>query len=97
MKIIIYSDSMEVVEIIENIKKPIVDKNNVDWEDGSFQGINLPFLLVEDDLTISHTITDEILQADKKNEYTKIDYIDLKTRQDLMEKALDDLILGGML
>lgn len=86
--------------VYENIKQPIVSDNNVVWEEGSLHGINLPFLLLEDDVVIADAVTDTIIVLDKKSQYPKIDLdkenADLKARQDLMQQALDDLILGGM-
>jgi hypothetical protein len=99
MKLVIYNNSNVVVETIENIHLPKVEENNVEWEDGSLSGINLPFLLLGDEVVISNVITEEIKSFDKKEQFTKVDLVkenaDLKARQVLMQDALDDLILGG--
>jgi hypothetical protein len=87
--------------VYENIKQPIVSDNNLVWEEGSLHGINLPFLLLEDEVSTVDVLTDEVIALDKKSQYPKIDLekenADLKARQDLMQRALDDLILGGMM
>lgn len=99
MKLVIY-DANKIVEVIENVVNPSVNENNVEWEGGSLSGINLPFLLLEDDVLLDE-ISDQLISNDKKSEHQKIDLAkenaDLKATQTLMQKALDDLILGGML
>jgi hypothetical protein len=100
VKVVIYGEDNKVIESIENIKSPEVDGNTVTWEDGSLGGINLPFLLLEDPIAVGEHVTEEVISQDKKSQFPKIDLAkenaELKSRQDLMQNALDDLILGGM-
>jgi hypothetical protein len=99
MKLVFYNAENKVVDAIENVSNPSIDGNNVEWEGGSLAGANLPFLLLDDDISVD-TVTDDIIALDKKSQYPKVDLAkenaDLKARQELMQKALDDLILGGM-
>jgi hypothetical protein len=61
----------KIVSIIEKIKSPVVEGNNVEWEDGSLGGINLPFLLLDDDVDIFDVVTEEVIALDKKNSFPK--------------------------
>jgi hypothetical protein len=100
LKIVIYTDDKTIADVIENVVNPVVSDNNVEWEGGSLNGINLPFLLLDDDAAIEE-VTDETIALDKKSAHVKVDLAkenaDLKARQDLMQSALDDIILGGAL
>jgi hypothetical protein len=99
MKIVIYNADKSVVDVIHGVTNPVVSDNNVEWEGGSLGGINLPFLLLDDDVAVE-VVTDEIIALDKKSAHTKVDLAkenaDLKARIELMQSAVDDLILGGM-
>ena len=98
MKIVIYNGD-KAVDVIHGVINPVVNENNVEWEGGSLNGVNLPFLLLDDDLVVEE-VTDEVIALDKKSEHVKVDLAkenaDLKTRLELMQSAVDDLILGGM-
>jgi hypothetical protein len=100
MKLVIY-DANKIVEVIENVVNPRVNENSVEWEGGSLSGINLPFLLLDEDAQVFEEVTDQLISNDRKSEFLKVDLAkenaDLKATQTLMQKALDDLILGGML
>lgn len=67
----IYQESGEVVEII-GMMNPVVSLNSVSWEGGALGGINLPFLILDDDVTIGEGITDGLIQLDKKSEFKKL-------------------------
>lgn len=99
MKLVIYGHDNAVLDVIEGVTSPVIDGNNVTWEGGSINGINLPFCLLDDSVVVN-TVTDEVIAADKKGEHAKVDLAkenaDLKARQDLMQQAIDDMILGGM-
>ena len=98
MKIVIYNADKSVVDVIENVVNPVVSDNNVEWEGGSLSGINLPFLLVDDDAEVDE-VTDETIALDKKSEHAKVDLAkenaDLKSQLELLQSAVDDIILGG--
>jgi hypothetical protein len=98
MKLVLYDNSNIAVKTIENIRSPIVDGNSIEWEDGSLSGINLPFLLLDDNVLVEE-LTEEIIALDKKDQFMKADIAkenaDLKERLSLMQKAIDDLILTG--
>jgi hypothetical protein len=98
MKLILYDDNFKVIDLVEGIKKPFVNGNNVTWEDGSLSGINLPFLLLEDEVTVE-TVTKEILAFDKKNEYVKVDEIAQLQEENKMNAMaimeLAELLMGG--
>ena len=100
MKIVIYNAEKKVVDVIKGVNNPEVSDNNVEWEGGSLNGVNLPFLLLDDDLVVEE-VTDEVIALDKKSEHVKVDLAkenaDLKTRLGLMQSAVDDIILGGAL
>ena len=100
MKIVIYNAEKKVVDVIKGVNNPEVSDNNVEWEGGSLNGVNLPFLLLDDDLVVEE-VTDEVIALDKKSEHVKVDLAkenaDLKTRLELMQSAVDDIILGGAL
>jgi hypothetical protein len=99
VKLVIYNADKKVVDVIKGVTNPVVSDNNVEWEGGSLNGINLPFLLLDDDLAVEE-VTDEVIELDKKGEHAKVDLAkenaDLKARLELMQSAVDDLILGGM-
>jgi hypothetical protein len=99
MKLVIYGHDNAVIDVIKGVTNPVIDGNNVTWEGGSINGINLPFCLLEDEVAVT-TVTDEVVAADKKGEFNKVDLAkenaDLKARLELMQSAVDDLILGGM-
>jgi hypothetical protein len=99
LKIIIYTDDKTIADVIENVVNPVVSDNNVEWEGGSLTGINLPFLLLDDDAAVE-AVTDETIALDKKSAHVKVDLAqenaDLKARLELMQSAVDDLILGGL-
>jgi hypothetical protein len=71
MKLVMYDNSNVAVKTIQNIRSPVVNGNSIEWEGGSLSGINLPFLLLEDDVTVNGGVTDEIKAFDKKEEYPK--------------------------
>lgn len=75
MKLIIYSDTNEVMDVI-NVVNPIVDKNNVFWIGGSLEGIKRSFIIVDDRAVIGDTVTDELLQLDRKMDFTKVDLVE---------------------
>jgi hypothetical protein len=66
MKLVIYNAQNKVINTIENIVNPIVNGKDVNWETGAMTGINLPFLLVEDDVQIGETVDDVIVQEHLK-------------------------------
>lgn len=98
MKLILYNKDNQIVEVIEKVVNPVVQDNNVEWEGGSINGINLPFLLLNDDVLVEE-VTEEFIILDKKKEHEKVELAkentELKAKQILMQEALDDLILGG--
>jgi hypothetical protein len=89
VKVIIFDEEKKVIETFENIKSPVVDGNNVFWEDGSLGGINLPFLLLEDDIQVNELVTDEVMSQDKKTQFPKVD---LKSRLEAAEMAIISLM-----
>ena len=99
MKIVIYNDDKKAVDVIHGVTNPSVNDNNVEWEGGSLSGINLPFLLLDDDADVEE-VTDETIALDKKSAHVKVDLAkenaDLKSQLELLQSAVDDLILGGM-
>ena len=99
MKLIIYGHDNAVIDVIEGVSNPIIDGNNVTWEGGSLSGINFPFLLLDDDADVEE-VTDETIALDKKSAHVKVDLAkenaDLKSQLELLQSAVDDLILGGM-
>jgi hypothetical protein len=96
MKLVLYDNSNLVVKTIENIRSPFVEGNSIDWEEGSISGINLPFLLLDDDVTVSGKLTDEIKDLDKRATYPKKDYE--KEAEELRRQLADtnSLILDFM-
>jgi hypothetical protein len=74
MKLVLYDNSNVVVKTIKNIRSPVVEGNNIEWEEGSLSGINLPFLLLEEDVTVPEELTDEIKELDKRTAHPKKDY-----------------------
>lgn len=96
MKLVLYTEDYNVLDIIENIQNPQVESNNVEWDTGALHGINVPFLLLEDDVEINE-ITTGIIALDKRNQFVKVnleqEYKQLKKQQadlsfELMIKGL---------
>jgi hypothetical protein len=96
MKLVLYDNSNIAVKTIENIRSPVVDGNSIEWEEGSLSGINLPFLLLDDDVTVSGILTEEIKNLDKRTTYPKKDYE--KEAEELRRQLADtnSLILDFM-
>ncbi|WP_226085638.1 hypothetical protein [Mesobacillus sp. S13] len=92
MKLVIYDQEHNIKEIRENILSPVVEGNDVRWEGGSLTGIKFPFILLDDELEVGETLTDEIIQLDKKEEYPAHDLVeenlDLRTRLESAEAAI---------
>lgn len=90
MNLILYDESRTVVEVI-GVQTPVVNNNNVQWEDGSIQGINLPFIIVEDQVGMGDVLSDEMISKDKKSNYLKKDLEkeneELRSRVDSVEFA----------
>lgn len=71
MKLVLYTDDYNILDVIENVENPVVKENNVDWNIGSLQNINVPFLLLEDDVDVS-TISHATISQDKKSQFVKV-------------------------
>jgi hypothetical protein len=96
MKLVLYDTSYNAVKTIENIRSPVVDGNNIEWEEGSLSGINLPFLLLDDAISITGVITEGIEKLDKKEQFAKTDLAkenhELKARLESAEMAIISLM-----
>jgi hypothetical protein len=96
MKLVLYDTSYNAVKTIENIRSPVVDGNSIEWEEGSLSGINLPFLLLDDAISITGAISDGIKNLDKKEQFAKTDLVkenqELKARLETAEMAIISLM-----
>lgn len=92
MKLVIYDQDHNIKEIRENILSPVVEGNDVRWEGGSLTGIKFPFILLDDEVEVGETITNEIILMDKKKEYPVHNLVeeneDLKARLESAEAAI---------
>ncbi|MDW0113757.1 hypothetical protein QT711_11215 [Sporosarcina saromensis] len=102
MIIVIYDDLRNIVSVIKNVSGPIVNGNDITWEDGSLTGVQLPFLLL-DDMEITE-ITNEIIAMDRKSEFPFVDFKKengvLKQENEMNSMAIMELaeliIMGGV-
>lgn len=90
MKIILYKDT-EILETIEGAENVIVKGNNIQCSKGTWGGVQVPFLILDDNVEVTE-ITQDIIAQDKKSEC--ID--ETEQRISLLEQAMNYLILGGM-
>jgi len=103
MKLVIYDEENNVVEIHENIRSPVVNGQDVQWEDGSMTGIKLPFLLLEDDVLVEGRVDEALISQDKKENFPLVDLEEenkiLKDENKMNAMAvmeLAEMIFGGM-
>ena len=104
MKLVLYDEkTLEVRQIEEDIRSPVVDGNNVIWEVGSVKGIKLPFLLLEDDVEVLEVVNETIIELDLSEQFLKVDLLEenrrLKEENQLNAMAIMDLaemIFGGV-
>jgi hypothetical protein len=89
MKLVLYDETNQIIEVQGNIKSPVVNENNVVWEGGSLLGINLPFLLIEDDVVLTDQVNEEIIALNKRDQFLKVD---LQSRLEAAEMAIISLM-----
>lgn len=76
MKIILYN-STDILETIENCQSVnVIDENNVEWHNGSLNGIKANFVVVEDSLIVNSVadIQEISLQQAKERKMEELDY-----------------------
>lgn len=95
MKLVLYDDNSNIIETFENVLYPVVDGNNVEWEGGSLSGINRPFCLLDDHVTVTEVLTDDIRALCLKEQFLKVDLLkenaNLKARLAVTEKEVEEL------
>lgn len=96
MKIVLYQEDGKVIDTIENVLDPVVDTRKIEWTGGALEGINAEFLLLDDTITVTDTVSEELISLDKKHLYKKIDLA--KENEQLKErlKLAEDAILSLM-
>ncbi|OLS39150.1 hypothetical protein [Bacillus sp. MRMR6] len=105
MKIVLYKDA-QVISIVDEVYNPIVNGNNITWDDGSLTGIKTEFLLLDDLIIVSGEVTPEIIAQDKKLLFGKKDEVaGLKAQLQEAKEAnemnamaimeLAEMLLGG--
>lgn len=91
MKLVLYTEDYNVLDVFENIQNPIVDGNTVEWDTGALHGINVPFLLLDDTVDTS-SITEEVKAQCRGKQFTKVDLFQenksLKERLTYAEDAI---------
>jgi hypothetical protein len=96
VKLVLYDENYTVKQVIEEIEQPVINQNNVKWEDGFLNGINLPFVLLENDIVIGESLTNEVVSLDEKEKYTQVDLEkenqELKARIESAEMAIITLM-----
>jgi hypothetical protein len=69
MKIVLYKGNA-VVEVEEGLENIEVKGNSVSWQRGRWQGIKLPFIILDDSVTVGDTVNEELLSLDQKESFT---------------------------
>jgi hypothetical protein len=96
VKLVLFDENFTVRQVIEEIEHPVINENNVTWEGGSLNGINLPFVLLQDDVEIGETISEEAIAQDQKTNYLAHDLVteneQLKARVEAAEAAIISLM-----
>lgn len=80
MKLVFYDVDRNVVEIIEDVQSPIIDDDNIEWENGKMTGVKLSFHLLDDDVIVDEKVTDKLIALDRSNEFTKVDLLEENKR-----------------
>lgn len=91
MYLVLYTD---VVRDCTEIKGDItVNGNHVTWPKGQMT-IASDFALVDDPVNVGDTVTDELLATDRKNDFLKVDEMDLlKTENEKLRNDMEKLVI----
>ncbi|WP_080845540.1 hypothetical protein [Cytobacillus gottheilii] len=100
MKLVLYNNESKVTNVIEGVVSPTVKEKDISWEAGFMGGVNLPFLLLDDNVEIGETVTDDMKLLDQtnnclyvnENEVLKKENEELKERLGATELAIVDLL-----
>ena len=102
MKLVIYNEEKDVIDVTEYIEDPEISGNDIEWLGGSMTDVKLPFILLADDVEVGDKVTKELLVLDEKDEYTKIDLYEenrrLRAINNMNSMAIMELaqiVLGG--
>jgi hypothetical protein len=66
MKIAIYHENGELASVYEGIENPKINGQDLYFDGGSFSSIDDNHILLNDDVKVPDTLTDEIKALDKK-------------------------------
>lgn len=94
MKIVLFNDNLDVIQVIGSAENIVADGKNVSWEGGEIRGITGDFLILDDEVKI--TSFEEMAHLDQKEQFQKVDLEqenkELKARLEAAELAIIDLL-----
>lgn len=100
MKLVIYNNQYQVVNVFENMNDVQVTSNSVIWRDGSLTGIKQNFIVLEDHIEVGDRVSEDIIELDRKTHVHKKDPIAenevLKARVANLEETLLFVLDKGM-
>lgn len=97
MKIVLFNDNLDVIQVIGSAENIVADGKNVSWEGGEIRGITGDFLILNDEVEVSYISSFEELEPlDKKEQFQNVDLEqenkELKNRLEAAELAIIDLL-----
>jgi hypothetical protein len=75
MKLILYDDNNNVLDIKADINVIEVSDSRVVWETGNLNGIKSKFIILPDEVYVAEEVTSEIVSRDMKSQLVKVDII----------------------
>lgn len=97
MKLVIYKDDGEVVQIFEGLTDIKTSGFDVEWTAGVLRGIKQNFVILDDTVEVESPIKPEVIALDKKDEYKAIDLAEENKRLRERLVAAENAILSLML
>jgi len=73
MKIVLYNDEYEVLEVMENIHNLSIGDNYLKWDTGEMGGLKCNFIVLKDDESIDDQVTHDHISKDQKGNFVRID------------------------
>lgn len=96
MKLVIFNNENKVIDALEGLSEVQTKGEDVWWNGGSMQGIKLNYLILDDSVEVSETITKEVIAVDQKENFRKVDFeqenAELKARLESAEMAIITLM-----